>query len=60
MGRVDEAPARVDRGVLEEPGDGAAPRPGEAILDLLHLLGDMDVHRTVRDRGEDRRAARRA
>ena len=43
MRRVDEAPAASDRCVVEEPGDRTPARPGNAILDLLHLLGGMDV-----------------
>ncbi len=44
---VDQTPASVNSGVVEKPFDGPCTRPGDAILDLAHLLGDMDVDRTV-------------
>ncbi len=43
MRRVNQAPAAIDGGVFEQPFHRAPTRPGEADLDLLHLLGDMDV-----------------
>ena len=45
------------RGVGEQPFDRPRARPGEAILDLLHLLGDMDVDRAVRRQRSRRRAS---
>ena len=48
VGGVDQAPALVDRGMAEQPLDRPRARPGEAVLDLAHLLGDVDVDRTVR------------
>src|SRR4051812_22102954 len=38
VGRVDEAPASVDWRVLKQPLHWTLSRPGQAILDLLHLL----------------------
>ena len=56
MGRVDEAPAPVDRGVIEEPSNRTRARPRDAGVDLAGLLGDVDVDRRVacerRDRGQ--------
>ena len=45
MGGVDQAPARIDTGMIEQPFDRPRARPGEAGLDFLHLLGGVDVHR---------------
>ena len=49
--RVDQAPAPVDLGVVEQPFDRPRARPGEAVLDLLHLLGDVHVDRPVAGAG---------
>ena len=46
--RVDQAPARIDRDRVVQELDRTLAVRGERILDLLHLLGDMDVHRPVR------------
>ena len=43
MGRVDEAPAPVDRSMGEQPLGGALAGPGEAVVDLSGLFGDVDV-----------------
>src|SRR5205814_4349377 len=43
VGRMHEAPGRVDRRVVEEPLHGPGARPGEALLDLESLLGDVNV-----------------
>ncbi len=51
VGRVHEAPARIDRLVAEQPFDRALARPGEAVRDLLGLLGGVDVDRPVGVRG---------
>ena len=47
VGGVDQAPAPVDLGIGEQPFDRPRARPGDAVLDLLHLLGDMDVDRAA-------------
>ena len=57
VGRVDQAPAPVDLGVGEQPFDRPRARPGEAVLDLLHLLGDVDVDRAVAGQRDDRAPA---
>src|SRR6185312_7163527 len=41
MRGMDQAPALVHRRMIEQPHDRAPARPGEAILDLLHLFGDV-------------------
>ena len=41
---MDQAPARVYLDILIEPLQGTATTPGQAIVDFLLLLGDMDVH----------------
>ena len=49
VGGVDQAPARRRPAAWSSShSTGRAPRPGEAVLDLLHLLGDVDVDRAVR------------
>src|SRR5271155_3030708 len=53
MRRVDKAPAVIDRRMVEEPSYRPGARPGEAVFDFLHLLGDMDVDRTVAGDGDD-------
>lgn len=45
---VDQAPALIDRRVIEQPLNRALPRPGEAIGHFLLLFGNMDVDWTVR------------
>ena len=42
---MHEAPAPVDRRVVEQPLDRARVADREAILHLADLLGDVDVHR---------------
>ena len=54
MGRVDQAPARPDIGVIEQPLDRPRARPREAGVDLRDLLGDMDVERSLWREGADR------
>src|SRR3954466_1164053 len=54
MGGMDQAPARIDVGVIEQPCDGTFARPGQAILDLLDLLGGVDVHGAVPGERHDR------
>ena len=43
MGGMDEAPARIDRGVVEQPFDRPRLAQGQAVLHLAELLGDVDV-----------------
>ena len=45
MGRVHEAPARVDRHMIEQPGDRSLSRPGETGFNLACLFGDVDMDR---------------
>ncbi|MNP47641.1 hypothetical protein D3C76_1417060 [compost metagenome] len=45
MGGVDQAPALVDFGVFVQPLQRTAAAPGQAVVDFLLLLGDMDMHR---------------
>ena len=52
-----EAPAPIDGRVIEEPAHGPRARPRHAILDLLDLLGDMDVDRPVAGERDDGRRA---
>ena len=40
---VDQAPARVDVHVVEQPLHGARAGPGDAVLHLARLLGGVDV-----------------
>jgi len=62
VGRVHQAPARIRGLMLEQPLDRAAPAPGEALLDLAGLLGDVQVNdaaaRELHDGGELRRRHR--
>ena len=44
MGGMYQAPALIGRLRLEQPLDRAAAAPGDAVLDLLRLLGNMDVN----------------
>ena len=63
VGRVDAAPALVDGGVIDQPAHGTRAGPGETVLDLLDLLGDVDVDRRLAGQRDDRRdfvARRRA
>ena len=53
--RMHQAPAPVHLLVLQQPFDRPAARPGEAGFDLLHLLGDVDMDRSVRDHPGQRR-----
>src|SRR5918993_1075187 len=53
MGGVDQAPAPIDRSVIEQPRDGSPAGPCDAILDLLHLLGDVDMDRPGPRMGHD-------
>lgn len=40
---MDQAPVGADRGIGEKPLDGPRAGLGEAVVDLLRLLGDVDV-----------------
>ena len=44
---MDQAPAIIDRRVVQQPLHGAGTRPGDTVFHFLHLLGDMDVDRPV-------------
>jgi hypothetical protein len=44
---MDDAPAVVERDGVVEELDRTAPVRGEAVLDVLHLLRDVDVHRAL-------------
>ena len=54
MGGMDEAPAGIDRRVIEEPRDGPRARPSQARIDLGGLFGDMDVDRSAGRKRDDR------
>ena len=45
VGRVNEAPALIDGRMFEQPLHRPLSRPGEAIFDLAHLLGGVDLDR---------------
>ena len=47
MGGVDEAPASVEIGVLQQPFDRPSTGPGQAVVHLAHLLGDVNMDRPV-------------
>ena len=47
VGRVHEAPLFVDARMVDEPPHRPGARPGDAVLDFLHLLGGMDVDWSV-------------
>jgi len=48
MGGVDQAPALVDIGIGQQEFDRTRAGPGETVLDLLNLFGDVDVDRPIR------------
>ncbi|MGY3120070.1 hypothetical protein ACVWXQ_004007 [Bradyrhizobium sp. S3.14.4] len=57
---MDETPALIDRRVLQQPLHRPSSRPGQAIVDFLHLLGGMDMHRpAIRERNDRREFVRR-
>ena len=56
VGRVDQAPARIDRRVVEQPPHRPRAGGGEAFLHLLRLLGGVDVDRAV-EAGDARAAS---
>ncbi len=45
MRRVDEAPARIDCLVVEQPVDRTPAAPRQALGDLAGLLGDVNMDR---------------
>ena len=47
MGGVDQAPACIDLDIVVEPLQRARAAPGQAVVDFLLLLGNMDMHRAV-------------
>ncbi len=46
---VDQAPATIDRDMIEQPLQRTLAAPGHAFLDFPGLFGDMDMNRTVAD-----------
>ena len=55
VSRVDEAPAFVDPGVIEQPFNRSRAAPCDAVGDFLHLFGGVDMHRPCRRQVEQRR-----
>ncbi len=53
MGGVDQAPARIDIRVVQQPVDRTGAERRDAILDFPGLLGGMDVDRTVQAAGDN-------
>ncbi len=51
--RVDQAPARIDIGVVQQPFDRATPTPGDAVIDFTQLLGNVNVNRAAGGERED-------
>ncbi len=45
VSRMHQAPALIDRRVLEQPGNRSTSRPRVALVDFLGLLGDMNMYR---------------
>jgi hypothetical protein len=45
MGGVNETPAIIDNHIVQQPFHRPARRPRDAIVDLLDLLGDMNMDR---------------
>ncbi len=45
VGGMDQAPARIDIRMVEQPFDRPLPAKGQAGLDLAHLLGGVDMDR---------------
>ncbi len=43
VGRMNEAPVRSHWRVIQQPLDRSLAGPGEALLDFLHLLSNVDV-----------------
>ena len=50
MRRVDDAPACIDIGVVEQPLHRARAAPGDAVRDFAHLFRRVDVDRPARAR----------
>ncbi|MGY4349918.1 hypothetical protein ACVWXM_006411 [Bradyrhizobium sp. GM7.3] len=60
VGGVNEAPALIDGCVLQQPLHRTSSGPRQAILDFLHLLGGMNVHRAaLREWNDSRKLGRR-
>ena len=55
VGGVDQSPARINRGVIQQPLHRPRAGPGEAILNLFCLLGRMNVDRPADAHGGQRR-----
>ena len=45
VGRMDQAPARIDGRMFEQPLDRPPARPGDAFLDFPDLFGGVDMNR---------------
>ena len=58
--RMHQAPARIDRGMIEQPFDRPRVAQRQAILHFADLLGDVDVDRAIaRESASQHRAHRR-
>jgi imidazolonepropionase len=55
MRGVDKAPVLIDGQPIEQQFDGTLAAPGDAVLDLLGLLGDVNMYRPVGGQRQDRR-----
>ncbi len=55
VGGMNEAPSRVDLGVVEQPFDGPGAGRGDAVLHLADLFGDVDMNRAFGERREEGR-----
>ena len=54
MGRMDQAPARINGRMFEQPLDRPSARPGDAFLDFPDLFSGMDMHRSAFGQRRDR------
>ena len=52
---MNEAPAAVDRCVIEQPFDGPRAAPAHTVFDFLPLLGDVEVDRMIAGECNERR-----
>ena len=59
VGGMNQAPAAIDRRVIEQPVHRTFAAPGDAILDLFGLFGDMDMDWAVLRRAAGSRQVRR-
>ncbi len=57
---MDQAPAPVGPRLVQQPFDRPPAGPGQAVLQLAHLLGRVDMHRRIGGQpGHDRQFLRR-